>query len=115
MLVAAALVLFLTEITSNTATGTMILPVMAALGLALGVHPLALMVPAAMAANCAFMLPVGTPPNAIIFGTGKITIMDMIRIGFWLNVATLLLIVLATFTLLPLLWGIELTVTPEGW
>lgn len=115
VLVAAALVLFLTEITSNTATGTMILPVMAALGLALGVHPLALMVPAAMAANCAFMLPVGTPPNAIIFGTGKITIMDMIRIGFWLNVTTLLLIVLATFTLLPLLWGIELTVTPEGW
>src|SRR5690606_11400719 len=64
---ATLLILFLTEITSNTATATMILPVVAALALALNIHPFALMVPCAMAANCAFMLPVGTPPNAIIF------------------------------------------------
>ncbi|WP_308215242.1 SLC13 family permease [Sinobaca sp. H24] len=69
--VSALLVLFLTEITSNTATATMILPVVAALSVALDVHPYALMVPCALAANCAFMLPVGTPPNAIIFGTGS--------------------------------------------
>ena len=72
------LVLGLTEITSNTATATMILPVLASLALALQIHPFALMVPAAMAANCAFMLPVGTPPNAIIFGTGKIRIVEMV-------------------------------------
>lgn len=114
VLVAAALVLFLTEITSNTATATMILPVMAAFGLALGVHPYALMVPTAMAANCAFMLPVGTPPNAVMFGTGKIAIMDMIRIGFWLNLVALFLIVAATFLYLPHIWGIDLFFAPAG-
>lgn len=67
-------VLFLTEITSNTATATMILPILASLSVAVDVHPLLLMVPAAMAANCAYMLPVGTPPNAIVFGTGKLEI-----------------------------------------
>ncbi|MGJ9373278.1 SLC13 family permease [Nesterenkonia sp. CF4.4] len=112
VLVATALVLFLTEITSNAATATMILPVMAAFGLALGVHPYALMVPTAMAANCAFMLPVGTPPNAVMFGTGKITIMDMVRIGFWLNLAALFLIVAATFLVLPHIWGIDLFSVP---
>ncbi|GAB3731418.1 SLC13 family permease [Nocardiopsis nanhaiensis] len=112
VLVAAALVLFLTEITSNAATATMIMPVMAGLALALGVHPFALMVPIAMAANCAFMLPVGTPPNAIMFGTGKITIMEMIRLGFWLNLAALSLIVAAVFLVLPHLWGIDLLTTP---
>lgn len=114
IVVAAGLVLFLTEITSNAATGTMILPVMAALALALGVHPYALMVPTAMAANCAFMLPVGTPPNAIIFGTGKITIREMIGIGFWLNLAALVLLVTAALVVLPQLWGIDLLTVPAA-
>ncbi|MBY6682895.1 SLC13/DASS family transporter [Rhodococcus sp. BP-316] len=112
VLVAAALVLFLTEITSNAATATMILPVMAAFGVALGVHPYALMIPTAMAANCAFMLPVGTPPNAVMFGTGKIAIMDMVRLGFWLNIAALVLLVAATFLYLPHIWGLDLSVVP---
>jgi solute carrier family 13 (sodium-dependent dicarboxylate transporter), member 2/3/5 len=76
---ATLLIMMMTEITSNTATATMILPVVAALAIALGIHPFALMVPCAKAANCAFMLPVGTPPNAIIFGTGKLKIIDMVR------------------------------------
>ncbi|GAE36118.1 SLC13 family permease [Halalkalibacter akibai] len=108
-----ALVLFLTEITSNTATATMILPVLAALGLALGIHPFALMVPAAIAANCAFMLPVGTPPNAIIFASGKIKIIEMVKNGFWINILSVVLITLAVYFLLPLLWGIDLTVYPS--
>lgn len=112
VLVATALVLFLTEITSNAATATMILPVMAAFAVALGVHPYALMVPTAMAANCAFMLPVGTPPNAVMFGTGKVTIMEMVRIGWWLNLAALILIVAATFLVLPHIWGIDLFSVP---
>ena len=62
VIVITIFVLFLTEVTSNTATATMILPILAALSVAVGVHPLLLMVPAAMAANCAYMLPVGTPP-----------------------------------------------------
>ncbi|AIA73491.1 anion transporter [Halomonas campaniensis] len=114
ILLAAGMVLFLTEITSNTATATMILPVLASLALALDIHPFVLMVPAAMAANCAFMLPVGTPPNAIIFATGKIKIIEMVRNGFWLNIFALLLIVAAVYFLLPLMWGIDLTTYPDA-
>ena len=106
------LVLFLTEITSNTATATMILPALGALALALEIHPFALMVPAAMAATCAFMLPVGTPPNAIIFATGKIKIIEMVKTGFWINIFAWILIVVATYFLLPLVWGIDLNVFP---
>lgn len=114
IVLATALVLFMTEITSNAATATMILPVMAAFAIALGVHPLALMVPCAMAANCAFMLPVGTPPNAILFGTGKVTIMEMVKAGFWLNIAALFLIVAAVLFVLPYLWGIDLMSIPPA-
>ena len=72
------------------------------------------MVPAAMAANCAFMLPVGTPPNAIIFSTGKIKIIEMVRNGFWLNIIAMLLIVAAVYFLLPMLWGVDLTTYPDA-
>lgn len=106
------LVLALTEFTSNTATATMILPVLAALALSLGIHPYALMVPAAMAANCAFMLPVGTPPNAIIFGTDKIKIFEMVRVGFFINVFVLILITLAAYYIMPIVWGIDLNIVP---
>ncbi|GGH48989.1 hypothetical protein GCM10007358_04950 [Phocicoccus schoeneichii] len=64
----------------------MILPLLGALAITLDVHPMILMAPAAIAANCAFMLPVGTPPNAIVFGTGKVSIKDMVSAGFWLNI-----------------------------
>ena len=111
--VSTAVVLLLTEITSNTATATMILPVVASLAIALNVHPYALMVPCAIAANCAFMLPVGTPPNAIIFGTGKITIMEMVKNGFWLNIIGIILIVLAVYFYLPVVWGIDLYEIPS--
>ncbi|VEF47134.1 sodium/sulfate symporter [Bacillus freudenreichii] len=113
ILLSTALVLGLTEFTSNTATATMILPVLASLALAINVHPFALMVPAAMAANCAFMMPVGTPPNAIMFATGKLKLIEMIRAGFWVNVFVLILIVAFVFLILPVLWGVDLTVYPE--
>ncbi|WP_026126778.1 SLC13 family permease [Nocardiopsis xinjiangensis] len=114
IIVSAALVMFLTEITSNAATGTMILPVMAAFAVSLDIHPYALMVPCAMAANCAFMLPVGTPPNAIMFGTGRVSIMDMVRTGFWLNLIALALIILGVLFMLPTMWGIDLMTLPAG-
>ncbi|WP_017548353.1 MULTISPECIES: SLC13 family permease [Salinicoccus] len=101
-------ILFLTEITSNTATATMIIPVLAGLAIALEVHPLTLMVPAAMAANCAFMLPVGTPPNAIVFGTNKISIQEMAKTGFALNIAAVVLIVIFVYLLMPVIFGIDL-------
>ncbi len=80
---------FVTEITSNTATATLGLPVMAALGPSVGVEPLALMTAAAMGSSMAFMLPVATPPNAIVFGTGYIEPGEMSRAGFWLNLVSI--------------------------
>ncbi|MBO1914208.1 anion permease, partial [Microvirga sp. 3-52] len=82
------------------------------LALALQIHPFALMVPAAMAANCAFMLPVGTPPNAIIFGTGKLRIVEMVRVGFLVNLFALFLIVLVIYFLMPIAWGLDLHNVP---
>jgi len=81
----ALLFIFLTELTSNTATAAMGMPVMAALAPALGVDALTLMSAAALAASLAFMLPVATPPNAMVFGTGAVTAGDMARAGIWLN------------------------------
>ena len=78
-------VTFLTEITSNTATTTLLMPIFAATAMAVGVSPELMMIPAAMSASCAFMLPVATVPNAIIFGTGYVTIREMVRGGFVLN------------------------------
>ncbi len=109
---ATLLILFLTEITSNTATATMILPVVASLALALEIHPFALMIPCAMAANCAFMLPVGTPPNAIIFASGKLTILEMVRAGFIVNILAAALIVAAVYFLSPAVFDIVLTEVP---
>ncbi|MFD2829911.1 SLC13 family permease [Corticicoccus populi] len=108
----ALLILFLTEFTSNTATATMILPVLAGLAIALDVHPFALMIPAAMAANCAFMLPVGTPPNAIVFGTGKVSIQEMMKAGFGLNIIALIIIVGLVYLLVPIVYGVDLLVYP---
>ncbi|MEW9500339.1 SLC13 family permease [Jeotgalibacillus marinus] len=113
IIITATLVLFLTEITSNTATATMMLPVLAALALAINVHPYALMVPAAMAANCAFMLPVGTPPNAIIFATGKLKVTEMVKNGFWVNIACIILIAAAVYIYLPVVFNLDLTVFPD--
>jgi len=78
-------VVFLTELTSNTATTATLLPVLAALAPGLGLEPLILIVPAALAASCAFMLPVATPPNAIVFSSGLVRMSEMSRAGFWLN------------------------------
>lgn len=102
-------VLFLTEITSNTATATMILPILASLSVAVDVHPLLLMVPAAMAANCAYMLPVGTPPNAIVFGTGKLEIKEMAYVGFWVNLISAVLIIIVVYFFMPIILGIDIS------
>ena len=78
-------VTFLTEVTSNTATTNILMPILAAAAVAAGVEPSLLMVPAALSASCAFMLPVATAPNAIVFGTGHVTTRQMLRHGFALN------------------------------
>jgi len=83
--IVALSVTFLTEITSNTATTTLLMPILAAASLGAGFEPAVLMLPAALSASCAFMLPVATAPNAIVFGTGKMTVEQMVREGFTLN------------------------------
>jgi len=85
MIVMALVVTFLTEATSNTATTALLMPVLAAVAVAVSVDPLWLMVPAAMSASCAFMLPVATAPNAVVFGTGELPIHRMVREGLLLN------------------------------
>ncbi len=88
-----------TELTSNTATATLLMPVMAALSRVLGVHPYLLMVPATVSASCAFMLPVATPPNAIVIGSGRVSAHDLFREGIWLNLAGAALTTLAVLTI----------------
>lgn len=109
-----ALVIFLTEITSNTATASMMFPIMASLAVALGFHPYALMVAAAVAASCAFMLPVATPPNAVVFGSGYLRIPDMAKAGFALNILGIVLVTVAIYILLPIAWGIDFSVIPDA-
>ncbi len=92
ILLVTLMVIFLTEITSNTATAAALLPVMGALSVSLGYEPITLVIPAALAASCAFMLPVATPPNAIVYATGNIRQSDMARAGFWLNIAMAVII-----------------------
>jgi sodium-dependent dicarboxylate transporter 2/3/5 len=94
-------VIFLTEVTSNTATATLILPVLGALATAVDVEPMTLMIPAAIAASYAFMLPVATPPNAIVFSSRYITIPQMARAGFYMNLVASLVITLFVLFLLP--------------
>jgi len=94
------LVTFLSEFTSNVATANALLPIVAGLAVALELDPRLLMLPATLAASCGFMLPIGTPPNAIVFGTGRIRITQMAGYGFLLDIIGVALIVAATFTLL---------------
>ena len=95
---------FLTEVTSNLATTAMMLPVLAPLALTLGINPYLLMVACTTAASCAFMLPVATPPNAVVFGSGYLRIPDMVRTGFLMNLLSIVIMALAVFFILPNLW-----------
>lgn len=103
MLAVVALVIYLTEITYNTAATSMMMPIMAAMAVAMNIHPYALMVTAATAASYAFMLPVATLPNAVIFGSGYITIPQMVKAGIWLNLLGVMVISLYAYYWLPII------------
>ena len=107
-----AIINFLTEITSNTATATMMLPILASLSQAINIHPYGPMVAACLASSCAFMLPVATPPNAVVFSSGFIKMKDMVKTGFVLNLLSIGIITLYLYFLLPLLWNINLQEWP---
>ncbi|MCP3676328.1 MAG: SLC13/DASS family transporter [Deltaproteobacteria bacterium] len=106
------IITFLTEFTSNTATAEMLLPILAALAVAINVNPLLLMIPGTLACSFAFMLPVATPPNAIIFGTNRIRISHMARAGIFLNLLGVFVITLATYLLGMVVFDIDLTQFP---
>ena len=113
LLLVIAIVVFLTEITSNTATAAAFLPILASTAIGLGQNPMLFVVPAAIAASCAFMLPVATPPNAIIYGSGKVTIPQMAKAGILLNITVSVLLTLACYTLFAYVFGIETGVLPD--
>jgi len=115
MLAVVALVVLLSNVTSNTGTVSMMLPVMVAMAVTMQVHPYALMITCATAGSFAFLLPVGTPPNAVVFGSRYITIPQMAKAGLLLTIMTILLLPLVTYFWLPVAWGIDLTTFPVGW
>ncbi|MBP0616337.1 SLC13 family permease [Jiella mangrovi] len=113
VLVVALVILLLTEFTSNTATAATFLPLVAALSLDLGENPLMLSVPAALAASMAFMLPVATPPNALVFASGKVTIPQMVRYGGFHNLAALIVISTLGYLTMTTLFGVTVGELPE--
>lgn len=104
LLALIAAVNFLTEITSNLATTAMLLPVLVSLASAIGIHPYYLLVGATVAASCAFMLPVATPPNAVVFGSGYLKISDMVKKGIWMNILSIILLAIVVYYVLPIIW-----------
>ena len=104
---------FLTEVTSNTATSTIFMPILAATALAMGINPLLLMIPATISASCAFMLPVATPPNAIVFGSGCVTILQMAKVGFGLNLIGIIIVTTITYLIAIPAFGIVLGTLPN--
>ncbi len=112
-LIIVTVISFLTELTSNTATAEMILPIVAGLSVSIHVNPLLLMIPATLAASMAFMLPVATPPNAIVFATNHVKIKDMVRTGFLLNMASVVVITLLMYYWGKVVFGIDTGVFPD--
>ena len=102
----------LTELTSNMATTAMLLPVLVTMALAINVHPYFLLVSATLAASCAFMLPVATPPNAIVFGSGLLKIEDMFKKGIWMNLFSVIVISLIVYYILPYVFDLSKDLVP---
>jgi sodium-dependent dicarboxylate transporter 2/3/5 len=112
VMVLCLVMMILTEFTSNVATATIFMPVVAGIATNAGIHPYYLMVPATLAASCAFTLPVATPPNAVVFGSGHVKITDMVRAGVGLSLLGVIIIpVILTWIAFPLL-GIEISQVP---
>lgn len=108
-----AMMSFLTELTSNTASTEMILPILAGMAVSIKVNPLLLMIPGTLAASLAFMLPVATPPNAIIFGTGRLHVIDMAKTGLLLNLAGIIFTTLVTYFWGTMVFGIDVGSFPD--
>jgi sodium-dependent dicarboxylate transporter 2/3/5 len=108
----SSIVVFLTEVTSNTATSQILLPVAASVAKQIEINPLLLMLPVTLSASMAFMMPVATPPNAIVFASGRLHIRDMIKTGFIINLIAIVLITLQTWFIGKAVFNIDLTTMP---
>ena len=106
ILFVVSIVVFLTEFTSNTATTATLLPLLAATAIGIGENPLLFCIPAAFAASCAFMLPAATPPNAIVFGSGFLTIPQMVRAGLYLNCVGIVILSIICYFAVPIIFGV---------
>ncbi|RXG28368.1 SLC13 family permease [Leeuwenhoekiella marinoflava] len=98
---------FITELTSNLATTAMLLPILAPIALELNLNPYMLLVATTVAASCAFMLPVATPPNAVVFGSGYLRIPDMVKAGVWMNIFSILILTILVYFMLPFVWDFD--------
>jgi sodium-dependent dicarboxylate transporter 2/3/5 len=112
LLIVVTVVVFLTEITSNTAIANLLLPVIAQASIAIAMDPRALMIPVTLAASCAFMMPVASPTQAIVFGSGYVPIKQMIRAGIWFNLLGIILIMILTFTIGKFAMGFDFNELP---
>ena len=114
VLISTAVVCNLTEIASNTAIATLFIPIMGATAIALGIHPFATIIAICFSSSMCFMMPVATPPNAIAYGSGYVSIRDMVITGMFMDVATIIMVVVAVLWWLPLVWGVDLGLTPAS-
>ena len=114
ILIVAMVIIMFTELASNSATAAAFLPIMGSVAIGIGENPLLLALPVAVVASCAFMLPVATPPNAIVYGSNVMTIPEMARAGFMLNILFAVLITLLTYYLFTIILGIEIGQIPAG-
>jgi sodium-dependent dicarboxylate transporter 2/3/5 len=108
----SSIVVFLTEVTSNTATSQILLPVVASVARQIEINPLLLMLPVTLSASMAFMMPVATPPNAIVFASGQLLIRDMIKTGFIINIIAIIVITLLTWFVGRAVFDIDITTMP---
>lgn len=99
------MVVFLTELTSNLATTMTFIPIVYSIGINVGIDPLILTIPLTISASCAFMLPVATPPNSIVYASNKIPISKMVKAGFWLNIFSIFLVLTLVYNLVPIIFG----------
>jgi len=113
IILAVGLIIFLTELNSNTATIATFAPILIIFAIGINHNPLFYVIPATIAASCAFMLPIATPPNAVIFGSGKIKISDMLRAGFLLNIISIFAISIASSFLIKLVFDIDIHSLPN--
>ena len=113
ILIAVLLIIFLTELNSNTATVATFTPILIIFAIGLEINPLFFVIPTTIAASCAFMLPIATPPKAVIFGSGQLDIKDMIKAGIGLNIISALVVSILSIIILNLFFGLQVTSIPE--